>query len=86
MPSPVVIFAVISAIFFIARYLNRTDTPKIKHLPEIPGVPIFGSLRQLGNNHALVAKEWARKYGDVFQARLGNRVREAMLVDRGDSR
>lgn len=73
MPSPVVVFAVISAIYFIARYLNRTDTPKIKNLPEIPGVPIFGSLRQLGDSHALVAKQWARQYGDVFQARLGNR-------------
>lgn len=48
--------------------------PKIKGLPEIPGVPIFGNLLQLGEHHAKVAGSWAKKYGPVFQVRLGNRV------------
>jgi phenylacetate 2-hydroxylase len=66
--------AVVAAIFFIIRYLNRTDTPKIKNLPEIPGYPLFGSLLQFGESHARVARQLAKKYGAVFQVRLGNRV------------
>ncbi|KAK1078563.1 hypothetical protein LTR48_008421, partial [Friedmanniomyces endolithicus] len=47
--------------------------PKIKGLPEIPGIPILGNLHQLGQNHAKVAQEWSKKYGPVFQVRMGNR-------------
>lgn len=74
MISPVTVFALLSFLFFFIRYLNRTDIPKIKNLPEIPGVPIFGNLLQLGSNHAKVTREWAKQYGPVFQTRLGNRV------------
>lgn len=65
----------IGVFYAIIKYVNSTDTPKIKNLPEIPGVPLFGNLLQFGNNHARVAGELARKYGPVFQVRLGNRVR-----------
>ncbi|KAK6194077.1 hypothetical protein LQW54_011798 [Pestalotiopsis sp. IQ-011] len=65
--------AVIAAIYAIIKFLNATDVPKIKGLPEIPGVPIFGNLIQLGTDHARVAAKWAAKYGPVFQTRLGNR-------------
>ncbi|MCJ1368330.1 hypothetical protein MMC16_007472 [Acarospora aff. strigata] len=65
--------AVIAVIFFAVRYFNRTDVAKIKNLPEIPGVPIFGNLLQLGNEHARRAGEWAKKYGPVFQVRMGNK-------------
>lgn len=63
------------AIFILIRYLNRTDTPKIENLPEIPGYPLFGSLLQFGDKHARVAGQLAKKYGAVFQVRLGNRVK-----------
>lgn len=66
--------AVVAAVYFLIRYLNRTDIPKIKGLPEIPGVPLFGNLLQLGEKHAIVAGKWAKKYGPVFQVRMGNRV------------
>jgi phenylacetate 2-hydroxylase len=66
--------AVIAVIYFLIRYLNRTDTPKIKNLPEIPGIPLFGNLLQFGSSHAKVAAQLAQKYGPVFQVRLGNRV------------
>jgi phenylacetate 2-hydroxylase len=66
--------ALIAIIFFVIRYFNRTDVLKIKNLPEIPGVPIFGNLLQFGSNHAKVAAAFAEKYGPVFQVRLGNRV------------
>lgn len=66
--------AVVTVVYFVIRYLNRTDVPKIKGLPEIPGVPLFGNLLQLGNKHAVVAGKWAKKYGPVFQVRMGNRV------------
>lgn len=66
--------AVLAAVYFLYKFVNATDTPKIKGLPEIPGVPIFGNLIQLGTDHARVAQKWAAKYGPVFQTRLGNRV------------
>lgn len=66
--------AVVAAVYFIIRYLNRTDTPKIKNLPEVPGVPLFGNLLQFGSTHARVAAEFAKKHGPVFQVRFGNRV------------
>lgn len=69
-----VALAAIAVGFFLIRYLNRTDVPKIKNLPEIPGIPIFGNLIQLGDEHAKRAREWVKKYGEVFQVRLGNRV------------
>lgn len=66
--------AIIAAVFVVLKILNATDTPKVKGIPEIPGIPVFGNLLQLGVDHARVAKKWASKYGPVFQARLGNRV------------
>jgi phenylacetate 2-hydroxylase len=66
--------AIIAVIYLVIKYFNRTDTPKIKNLSEIPGVPLFGNLLQFGSSHAKVAGEFAKKYGPVFQVRLGNRV------------
>ena len=66
-------FAFLAILFFFIKYFNRTDTPKIKNLPEIPGVPIFGNLLQFGEHHAKAAGRFAKKYGPVFQVRLGNR-------------
>jgi phenylacetate 2-hydroxylase len=77
--------ALVAAIFFIIRYFNRTDTPKVKDLPEIPGIPLFGNLLQFGSNHAKVAGELATKYGPVFQVRLGNRVRLLAANTSGDN-
>lgn len=74
MSLQVQILAAVAAVYFLIRYLNRTDMPKIKGLPEIPGVPLFGNLIQLGTEHAKVAREWSKKYGPVFQVRLGNKV------------
>ena len=66
--------AVVAVVYLIIRYFNRTDVPKIKGLPEVPGVPIFGNLLQLGDQHAIVAGKWAKKFGPVFQVRMGNKV------------
>jgi hypothetical protein len=65
-------FSAIMALLY--RHLNRTDIPKIKGLPELPGVPIFGSLFLLGKYHARNCAKLAEKFGPVFQVRLGNRV------------
>lgn len=70
------ILAVALAIF--VRLLHATDRPKIKNLPEIPGLPILGNLVQLGTDHARVAQRWAAKYGPVFQTRLGNKVNDSI--------
>lgn len=74
MSNQIIYAASVVIIYLLVKYLNSTDTPKIKGLPEIPGVPIFGNLYQLGTDHARVAQKWAAKYGPVFQTRLGNRV------------
>lgn len=73
-----IVFA--AAVLFVLKYLNYSDTRKIKNLPEIPGVPLFGNLLQFGNSHARVARKFAEKYGPVFQVRLGNRVSEATSI------
>jgi phenylacetate 2-hydroxylase len=75
MTTQTVAFAILALAYFLYRMLSRTDTPKIKGIPEIPGVPIFGNLLQLGEHHAKVAGSWVKKYGPVFQVRLGDKVR-----------
>ena len=72
--SPTVLpFFFIAVVYTVIKLSDRTDIPKIKGLPEIPGWPIFGNLIELGNNHALAAQKWSKKYGPVFQVRMGNR-------------
>ncbi len=74
MLSPQIYAAIgVVVVLFLAKYLYTTDIPKIKNLPEIPGVPLFGNLFQLGVDHARVAQKWAKQYGPVFQTRLGNK-------------
>ncbi|KAJ9352817.1 hypothetical protein DTO027B9_5565 [Paecilomyces variotii] len=67
------VVAVIAVVYSLIRYFNRTDIPKIKNLPEIPGVPLFGNLIQLGEEHAKKTAEWVKQYGPVFQVRMGNK-------------
>lgn len=77
--------AVVTVVYFIIRYLNRTDVPKIKGLPEIPGIPLFGNLLQLGDQHAQVTAKWAKKYGPVFQVRMGNKVGVSKFILKSQS-
>jgi phenylacetate 2-hydroxylase len=53
-------------IYLVIRYLNSTDVPRVKGLPEVLGVPIFGNLFQLGSYHHVAAQKLAKKYGPVF--------------------
>lgn len=74
MLTPTVLpFFILSVLYVGLKLIDRTDIPKIKGLPEIPGWPIFGNLIELGDNHALAASKWAKKYGPVFQVRMGNK-------------
>ncbi|GAB0136198.1 hypothetical protein EsDP_00004510 [Epichloe bromicola] len=73
MSYQVIGIALVVVVYALVRFLDTTDIPKIKSLPEVPGVPIFGNLIQLGTDHAKVAQRWVKKYGPVFQTRLGNR-------------
>ena len=66
-------FFLLAVVYTAIKILDRTDVPKFKNLPEIPGLPIIGSLRELGDNHAKKCAEWSKKYGPVFQVRMGNR-------------
>ncbi|KAF9887692.1 hypothetical protein FE257_009645 [Aspergillus nanangensis] len=49
------------------------DIRYIQGLPSVPSVPIFGNLFQLGSEHPKRLAELSKKYGPVFQIRLGNR-------------
>ncbi|KAE8870280.1 hypothetical protein PTNB29_00624 [Pyrenophora teres f. teres] len=73
MTIPVYIAGVAILGLLLYRVLYGTDKPKIKGLPEIPGLPLVGSLPELGDYHCKVARGWAKKYGPVFQVRMGNR-------------
>ena len=75
----------LAVVFALWKYLNHTDKPRIKGIPEIPGIPLFGNLLQLGDEHAKRAQELAKKYGAVFQVRLGNKVRTSVLLDAAHS-
>ena len=74
MMIPIYIVGAAVVCFCMYKVLYGTDIPHIKGLPEIPGLPLFGSLYELGTNHAKVAQGWAKKYGPVFQVRMGNKV------------
>lgn len=76
MSIPIYVAGAVVVGIFLYRFLYGTDTPHIKGLPEVPGLPLFGSLYELGTNHAKVAQGWAKKYGPVFQVRMGNKVRK----------
>jgi len=64
---------IIIIIYFLFKLLNSTDIPKIRGLPEAPGLPIFGSLFDLGENHSLVLSKMSKNLGPVFQVRMGNK-------------
>lgn len=74
MAFQVIALAWVAIAILVVKFLNRTDIAKVKGLPEIPGVPLFGNLLQLGSEHAKQAAAWAKTYGPVFQVRLGNKV------------
>ena len=67
-------FAVVAFLPLIIWLNIKTDVAKIKGLLEIRGIPLFGSLFELGDTHAKKFSQWSQGYGAVFQVRLGNRV------------
>ncbi|KAF8249080.1 cytochrome P450 [Wilcoxina mikolae CBS 423.85] len=73
MSAQLLLIALSTAIYLLFHYANRTITPKIKGIPEVPGLPFLGSLLSIGSCHARKALEWSKTYGPVFQVRLGNR-------------
>jgi hypothetical protein len=75
MTIPIYVVGAAVLCILLYRVLYGTDSPHIKGLPEIPGLPLFGSLFELGDCHAKIAQAWAKKYGPVFQVRMGNKVR-----------
>ena len=75
MSIPIYVAGAVVVGIVLYRFMYGTETPHIKGLPEVPGLPVFGSLYELGTNHAKVAQGWAKKYGPVFQVRMGNKVR-----------
>lgn len=63
------------SLILLLWFFDKTDIPFIQNLPHVPAVPIFGNLFQLGTEHPKRLAALSRRYGPVFQIRLGNRVR-----------
>lgn len=85
LPSCVVIYGALVAL--ILWLSDSTDVPFIKHLPSIPGLPIVGNLVQLGTEQPRRLAELSKKYGPVFQIRLGNKVSPSVhMVTKGSLR
>ncbi|CDK26511.1 unnamed protein product [Kuraishia capsulata CBS 1993] len=65
----------VSLMFWIALdLLGITSPAHIKGLPLVPSYPILGSLPLVKRNSFLKYCEWASKYGEVFQMRLGTKI------------
>lgn len=62
------------ALVLLVLWLDNTDIPFITKLPTIPGFPIVGNLVQLGTAQPRRLAQSSKKYGPVFQIRLGNKV------------
>jgi phenylacetate 2-hydroxylase len=73
-PELIPLVVILGGLYLAWTYFSRTDIPKVKGLPELPGVPVFGSLILLGKHHARNCAKLVKKYGPVFQVRLGSRV------------
>jgi phenylacetate 2-hydroxylase len=73
MSAALLLIAAATAIYLLFHHANRTNSPKIKGIPEVPGLPLLGSLLSIGSCHARKALEWSKTHGPVFQVRLGNR-------------
>jgi phenylacetate 2-hydroxylase len=61
-------------VILVLNLFDSTDVPFIKDLPFIPGFPIVGNLVQLGDEQPRRLAQLSKKYGPVFQIRLGNKV------------
>ncbi|KAI1073893.1 cytochrome P450 [Whalleya microplaca] len=52
----------------------RTQKPSHRFtIPQVPSLPILGSLIQIGHDHVRNLRAWAQEYGPIFFIRLGNR-------------
>jgi phenylacetate 2-hydroxylase len=67
-------------VLVVIKLLNTTDIPKIKGVVELPGVPVFGNVLQLGSSHANACRKLAARFGPIFQLRLGNRVQNCVCL------
>jgi phenylacetate 2-hydroxylase len=71
--------------YLLYKLLYGTETPHIKGIPEVPGLPLIGNLIQFGSRHPKVAQELAQKYGPVYQVRFGTKVRTDSSRDMRDA-
>ncbi len=71
-----ILICAIPFVIVLALWLyDTTDIPYIENLPAVPAIPILGNLLQLGTEQPRRLFELSKKYGPIFQIRLGNRVR-----------
>ena len=85
-PSWVVLCGGFVILILILWLSDSTDVQFIQHLPSIPGLPIVGNLAQLGDEQPRRLAELAKRYGPVYQIRLGNKVKPSLsrIVKQGE--
>lgn len=90
---PILLLCLVVVVLYILvqKKKERRSKPRLT-LAGPKGYPYVGNLFQLGPDHALTYEQWAKKYGPVYQVRLGtlpvvvvNTVEAAkkLLVDQG---
>jgi hypothetical protein len=80
---PTVLIALGAILVLVIWLFDTTDIPHIRGLATVPGVPLLGSLAQLGTEQPRRLAELSKKYGPVFQIRLGNKVRDSHHTGNG---
>ncbi|ORY63918.1 cytochrome P450 [Pseudomassariella vexata] len=69
--TTLVIAVIIPIIYLITNEFIRSQA-RIPKLPGPRGLPVIGNLWDIRTNAAETYRQWARKYGDVYQIQLGN--------------
>ncbi|ODV63648.1 cytochrome P450, partial [Ascoidea rubescens DSM 1968] len=69
----VIIVSIVFLVYIVINYFFGVgpSTP-IQNLPQVPGLPIVGNLHQVLYNPTVTYSNWAKKYGDVYQIKLGS--------------
>lgn len=78
------IWAVLVATLGVVWYLHKLDrTKKLKGLKELPGptgLPVLGSILELGKYPNKTHCKWAKQYGSMYQVQVGNFKYEFLIT------
>ncbi|KAH3679287.1 hypothetical protein WICMUC_001111 [Wickerhamomyces mucosus] len=61
-------------VYLLLDWIGLIGPKPIRGLPKIPSLPIVGNIFEVIKNPSVKYSEWAERYGDVFQMRIGNKI------------